>query len=121
VAHWAGRFGEKRVFEWWTNRWKAMAYAIRNYANAMASGELSHDGSAGLARHIGNACRRLLLLRDEEGKQLWVMQKERPDSPHKIDAAMAGCLSWEARCDALASGVGTVETSVYEERGLLAV
>jgi hypothetical protein len=27
----------------------------------------------------------------------WVIEKERPDSPHRIDAAMAGCPSWEAR------------------------
>jgi hypothetical protein len=47
----------------------------------------------------------VLTLRDEEDKPLWVIQKERPDSPHKIDAAMAACLSWEARCDALASGI----------------
>jgi len=34
-----------------------------------------------------------------------VIYKERPDSPFKIDAAMAGILSWEARCDAIAAGV----------------
>ncbi len=121
VAKWAGQYGEKRVFEWWTNRWKPMAYAIRSYANAMASGELSHDGLAGFARHIGNACRRMLNMRDDQGIQLWVMQKERPDSPHKIDAAMAGCLSWEARCDALAAGIGEKRVSVYESRGLMVV
>ena len=49
------------------------------------------------------------------------MQKERSDSPHKIDAAMAACLAWEARCDALASGVGKRKRSVYEDRGLVAV
>lgn len=117
VAKWAGQYGEKRIFEWWTNRLKPMAYAIKGYANAMTSGELTHDGNPHFARHIGNACRRVLTLRDENGTPLWTMYKERPDSPHKIDAAMAGCLSWEARCDALASGVGG--SSVYEERGLL--
>jgi len=117
IASWAGEYGGDRVMEWWTNRMKAMAYALRSFSNAIQSGELTHDGSAGLTRHIGNACRRTLTLRDEDDKPLWVIQKERPDSPHKIDAAMAGCLSWEARCDALASGVG--ESSVYDTRGIL--
>ena len=119
VAKWAGQYGEKRVLNWWTNRYKPMAYAIKAYANAMTAGELTHDGSTAFQRHIGNACRRPLAMRDETGAPLWVMQKERPDSPHKIDAAMAGCLSWEARCDALTAGAGTAEASVYETKDLL--
>lgn len=118
VASWAGMYGEKRVLAWWTNRKKQMAYAIRSFCNGIASGEVTHDGSAGLARHIGNACRHLLLMRDEQEQQLWIMYKERPDSPHKIDAAMAAALSWEARCDALTAGVRTSRRSVYEDRGL---
>lgn len=117
VAQWAGQYGEKRVMEWWTNRQKPMAYAIRAFVGAIAAGELSHDGNPHLMRHIGNACRRVLNIRDEEGQPLWTMYKERSDSPHKIDAAMAAVLSWEARNDALAAGVGS--GSVYEERGIL--
>lgn len=119
VAKWSGQYGEERVLAWWTNRFKAMSYAIRSYANAMASGELTHDGSVGLTRHVGNACRRNLLIRDDEGVPLWVMQKERSDSPFKIDAAMAGCLSWEARCDALATGIATNSRSKYEDEDML--
>lgn len=119
IARWAGEYGEQRVLEWWTNRQKPMAYAIKSFVNAIAGGELSHDGNPHLARHIGNACRRMLNIRDEEGKALWTIYKERPDSPHKIDAAMAAILSWEARNDALAAGVG--ERSVYEERGILVI
>jgi phage terminase large subunit-like protein len=118
VAKWAGQYGEKRVLNWWTNRPKAMAYAIRSFHNAIASGDISHDGSPHLARHIGNAVRRILPMRDETGQQLWTIYKERPDSPHKIDAAMAAILSWEARNDALAAGVGEKRQSVYETRGL---
>src|SRR5574343_55545 len=117
VAKWAGQYGDKRVLEWWTNRVRPMAYAVKSYANAIASGELTHDGNPHFARHIGNACRRMLTLRDETGAPLWTIYKERPDSPHKIDLAMAGTLSWEARNDALASGVGG--PSVYEEREML--
>jgi len=118
VARWAGMYGDTRVLEWWTNRSKQMAYALRSYHGAIQTGELSHDGSKAFARHIGNAVRKTLNLRDEQGTPLWVIYKERPDSPHKIDLAMAGCLSWEARCDALAAGVGQRKRSVYEDRGL---
>jgi phage terminase large subunit-like protein len=119
VAEWAGKYGEKRVVEWWTNRQKQMAYAIKSFVTAITSGELLHDGSPHLARHIGNAVRRILKIRDEEGHPLWTIYKERSDSPLKIDAAMAAILSWEARGDALTAGVGIKRTSVYESRGLV--
>jgi len=120
VSEWAGKYGEKRVVEWWTNRPKQMAYAIKAFDTAITSGELLHDGSPHLARHIGNAVRRILKLRDEEGKPLWTIYKERTDSPHKIDAAMAAILSWEAHGDALAAGIGVKQASVYETRGMVA-
>jgi len=118
VADWAGRYGDKRVIEWWTNRPKQMAYAIKQFNTAIMSGELLHDGSPHYRRHVGNAVRKYLRLRDEDGQPLWTIYKERSDSPHKIDAAMAGILSWEARNDALTAGVGQVQRSVYEERGI---
>lgn len=119
VAEWAGKYGDQRVIEWWTNRPKAMAYAIRSFNNAINAGDLLHDGNHHLTRHIGNAVRYILRLRDEEGVPMWWLTKERPDSPHKIDAAMAAVLSWEARGDAIAEGVGKPKPSVYESRGLV--
>jgi phage terminase large subunit-like protein len=121
VAAWAGQYGDQRVVEWWTNRPKPTAYAIKQFDTAIAAGDLLHDGSADHRRHVGNAVRKYLNIRDEEGQPLWTIYKERPDSPHKIDAAMASILSWEARCDAIAAGVGLVKRSVYEERGLVTV
>ena len=118
VADWAGRYGDERVLEWWTNRIKAMAYAIKSFNNAVKSGELSHDGNPHLTRHIGNACRRKVPLHDDQGVQMWTIYKEQPESPHKIDGAMAAILSWEARCDALAAGAGKSQRSIYEDRGL---
>jgi len=118
VAEWAGRYGETRVVEWWTSRRKAMAYAIRGFHTAIQSNELTHDGSPHLARHVGNACRRQISLHDDQGIPMWTIYKEQPESPHKIDAAMAAILSWEARNDALAAGVGQPRESVYEARGL---
>lgn len=128
VAGWAGQYKERGadpkeapVLEWWTNRWKPMAYAVRSYHSAMAAGDVCHDGDPALRRHLGNAVRSYLVQKDEDGKPLWVIYKERPDSPHKIDAAMAGTLSWEARTDARTAGVGLAAESVYRARGVLVV
>lgn len=104
IAAWRGEFGEERVIEWWTNRRRQMATALEGFTTAILDGSLSHDGDKDTARHIGNARRKDLAERDEQGKPLWLIQKERPDSPHKIDLAMAAVLSWEARTDAIAAG-----------------
>lgn len=105
LATWAGRYGEDRVMEWWTNRRKQMSYALENFSTAIAEKSLSHSGDANLMKHIANAHRHDLPQRDEAGKPLWLIRKERSDSPHKIDLAMAAVLSWEARTDAITSGV----------------
>jgi phage terminase large subunit-like protein len=107
ISKWAGtEWGKDRVLEWWTNRRKPMTYALNAFDTAIREGRISHDGDSRYTRHIGNARRKDLPgERDEQGKALWLIQKERPDSPHKIDLAMAGTLSWEARMDAIAAGV----------------
>lgn len=104
VAAWRGRYGEKVVEEWWTHRDRQMAFALRAYRAAMASGDLSHDGDEAFARHIAQAVKRKARAKDDDGKPMWTIQKDRHDSPRKIDLAMAGCLSWEARRDAIAAG-----------------
>lgn len=104
VSRWAGRWGEKRVVEWWTNRTRQMAYALRAFAAAVKAGDLSHDGDGTVARHVGNARREMTRIRDDEGRQMWTIRKPHPRSPRKIDAAMAAVLSWQARLDATAKG-----------------
>lgn len=121
VATWAGKYGKERVVEWWTNRQRAMSYAVRGFANAIKDGSLSHVGDPRVRRHVGNAHRRMLHQLDDQGQPLWVIQKERKDSPLKIDAAMASILSWVARCDAIALGLGQSKVSVYETRGALLI
>lgn len=106
VAKWAGDYGTKRVFEWWTNRRRPMAYALRSLVAAIATGEVLHDGNAQLEEHIGNARQQPTGLYDEQEKPLWLLRKERPESPKKIDAAVAATLAWEARNDAIAAGEG---------------
>ena len=104
TAKWAGEYGDDKVIEWWTNRRKQMSYALEGFDTAITTGGLSHDGDETLKRHLGNSHRHDLPQRDEEGKPLWLIRKERHDSPHKIDLAMAAVLSWEARTDAIAAG-----------------
>lgn len=115
LAQWQGDFGDDVVVEWWTNRRKQMAYALELYETAIREGSLRHDGNTALVRHVGNAHRDELLQRNEEGRRLWLIRKERPDSPYKIDLAMAAVLSWEARNDAIAAGA-TGGQSFWEAR-----
>lgn len=105
LSLWVGLFGKERVMQWFTNSRNRMASALENYETAIKEGKLSHDGDPRLARHLANARRKNLDgFRSEEGRPLWLIQKERPDSLKKIDAAMAAVLSWEARIDAIAAG-----------------
>jgi phage terminase large subunit-like protein len=99
VKIWTARWGD-RIFTWETHRNRPMATAVSNYASALKAGDLSHDGDEKLAEHIGNARRRNLRIQDDEGQALWVIEKERQDSPKKMDGAMAAVISWQARGDA---------------------
>jgi hypothetical protein len=105
IARVASKHGPRKATEFYTDSrgLRATAYAARSYATAQRTGELTHSGDETLAKHIGKAYRRDTRMSDEDGP-LWVIEKERRDSPFKIDAAMAGLLSWQARMDALAAG-----------------
>lgn len=105
VDEWAGKYGEERVIAWWTNRLKAVAYSLKAYVGALVARELTHDGSDVLQRHVGNAVKHKTKIRDPDTEEfMWVIRKETPKSPRKIDVAMASLLSWEARGDAIKSG-----------------
>lgn len=115
ISDWAGRYGKEKVVEWWTNRRKPMSYALEAFETGIKSSKISHDGNSLLARHIANSFRSDLRIRDEDtGKPLWLIHKERSDSPQKIDAAMAAVLSWQARMDAIKLGVK--KRSIYETK-----
>ena len=119
VSQWASRHGVGKVVEWWTNRRTQMTHALEAYQTAIRTAALSHDGHAVMARHIANAYRQDLRQLDEQGKPLYLIRKERSDSPNKIDLAMAGVLSWRAFLDAIATG--ETGKSVYEERGIITI
>jgi phage terminase large subunit-like protein len=104
VSAWAGRHGDRRVVKFYTNSIRRIGAALVAYVGAIAHGEVTHDGHGELVAHIGNAVRELSNFRDSDGDRLWTIRKERPDSPFKIDLAMAAVLSWQARTEALAAG-----------------
>lgn len=104
IATWTGLYGKERVHEWPTNQIRRMTRALIAFNTAIKDGSLTHRGDQVLSRHIGNARRRETRELDEQGQPFWLIEKERHDSPHKIDAAMAAVLSWEARNDAIAAG-----------------
>lgn len=110
VNDWAGRYGEKRVVFFFTRGHRKMADAVSGFVSAQDDGTLAHSGDERYARHIGNSHRKYLQLRDPEGQPLWVIYKQRPDSPDKIDLAVSGVLSWQARSDARKEGVGLNST-----------
>lgn len=120
IASWIGRWGKDRVVEWFTWRERAIGNAVANYAKAIASGECSNDGDPVFTAHIGHAHKRLVNARNDRGERLYTIQKEREGSQLKIDLAMAGALSWEARNDAIGAGALNVKPVVSAYAGLSA-
>jgi phage terminase large subunit-like protein len=97
-----------------------MSYALENYETAIKCGDISHNGNKDLTRHLGNAYRHDLPQKDmETGKSLWLISKERRDSPNKIDLAMASVISWEARTDAIAAGAKSSKCPYNAGRGII--
>ena len=103
LAKWAGKYGDK-VVSWPTTNYKKMAHAVAAYRVAIEGGDLSHDGDRRLVAAVGNAHKHMLNIRDDDGELMYVIQKERPDSPLKIDPAVAAVLSWQTAQDAIATG-----------------
>jgi hypothetical protein len=124
IAGWAGQYGTDKVLETPTYRRRWMAEVIRSWHGAMVTGDLSHCAASDplcalFSWHVGNAVREPTGYRDDSGP-LWIVAKEAPGSPAKIDSVPAAVLSWEARRDAITAGVlhTAPTTSVYETRGI---
>lgn len=120
LARWKGKYGDKRVLPFETSRLVQTVKMVQAFAQAIISGEISHDGNAHVARHIGHAQRRYVqTMADETGQLLWYITKDRPNSDRKIDFGIASMLSWEARRDAIALGVKPEDSEIYKGRSLL--
>lgn len=105
VEKWSNRWGPKRIQVWHTYRPRQIAWAVRDYTTAIGSGDVTHDGNETFVRHVKNARRRMLTVKDDKERLMHTLSKDAVESPRKIDAAMAAVLSWKARSDALELGV----------------
>jgi hypothetical protein len=116
VNAWEAKYAEKLVptldgkrltvtrdhpFEWWMTGGRSglIERAIEQLEGAIRNGDMTHDGSYALTRHVLSARRKY-----RAGKL--AIGKEHDYSPNKIDAAVAAVLAWQARLDAIAAGVG---------------
>lgn len=119
IAAWEADFGARlqvkssrdHPVEWWMTggRARATVQALEQFSGAVLEGELTHDGSSTLTRHVLNARRRM----SRSGVQI---AKEHPDSANKIDAAVAAVLAWQARLDCVAAGVNKPQLQAYVPR-----
>lgn len=109
VAAWEAKYGPKlkvhasgkqHPIEWWMTGQRATktVQALASFKDAVVDREITYDGGAYLTRHILNARMRP----SRSGVQI---AKAHPDSPDKIDAAVAAVLAHEARLDAIAARV----------------
>lgn len=101
MERWQGRWGEMRVLPFEMYRPRQTGQAVAHFSDAIGSGELSHDDNPTFSRHVKAAIRWPITVKDDEGRELHVIGKDRRGSPHKIDAAAAAVISWEARSEAV--------------------
>lgn len=87
IQAWTERYGEV-VVEFPTASRQRMAPACDRFRADVLEGVLSHDGSAVLARHIGHAVAKVTPYGT-------VITKSHPDSPRRIDAAVAAVVAYE--------------------------
>lgn len=113
VATWEAKHGRRlkvkstlqHPVEWWMTGGRAnlIVRALEKFRSSVVDGELTHDGTSVLTRHVLNARRR-------ESRSGIQIAKEHPESPRKIDAAVAAVLAWQCRVDAVAKGLGKKKT-----------
>jgi len=96
IGEWALAHGDERVFEWATNRIKAMYEEIKRFEIDLAQGRIKHDGCPIAAIHIANA------RKAAKANQQYVLIK--PTDHQKIDAAMGRILAHTAASDARGDG-----------------
>lgn len=109
VSRWAGLYNHGDVtaaivVKWPVQFHKKTSIAIKSYATAIQNGEVLHGDDPLARRHLANAYRLPQNFTDDDGSPLWLIMKESPKSPNRIDDAYAKMLSWQARNDAVARG-----------------
>lgn len=116
LGQWAAKYPDI-VEEWWTTRRTPMAYACKDYVEGLRAGEVTFADDNQRAwgspvqnetkieafiRHLGNAGKQPVNLFDDDGNQMWILEKIHQE--RKFDAAMAAILSRQAYIAALKKG-----------------
>lgn len=87
IDQWRATYGEPPVVDFPTNKITLMSDAWAEFLAAVMEGDLSHDADPRLARHLENAVEK----RTRAGVYI---SKHHPDSPRKIDAAIAAIVAY---------------------------
>jgi hypothetical protein len=108
IGTWEATYGSRlkvkatrdHPMQWWMTGGSATktVAALARFYDAVADKEITFDGASVLTRHLRNARRRV----SRSGIQI---AKASPESPQKIDAAVAAVLAFTARMDAVAAGI----------------
>jgi len=104
ITRWAELYGEDRVLAFNTFVRKRMAAAVSAFYQAASSGNLSHDGDAGLTRHIQSATLK------ETAQGAYITKP--PNSPMKIDAAIASVIAYNRAFWHATNDTGPVQAGV---------
>lgn len=96
IGDWALKYGDNHVFEWPTNRIKAMYAEIKRFEIDLSTKRITHDGCPITAIQMANARKAA-----KPGQQ-YVLIK--PADHQKIDAVMARILAHTAASDAREGG-----------------
>lgn len=82
------------VVEYQTNRRSQMAPACSRFWSMVVDGQLSHDGDQRLAKHVSNTV-------TKETHDGLLITKEHPDSPRRIDLAVAAVVAVDRAAQAV--------------------
>lgn len=108
VAEWEAAFGkqlrvkasrDEPIAAWPRGKDTRVAEHVEKMRLALVNEEMTWDGSSALMRHMLNARRR------ETRRGGYLLYKQFPDSPDKIDAAYAAVMAYKACIDVISRGV----------------
>jgi hypothetical protein len=117
IARWSAKHGPKLKVKrtandpirWKTNQHTLWAETLKSFHDAIVQGKVTFDGSSVLTRHFLNARRR-------PTRSGMTISKEHPDSPNKVDGAVAATYAWAAYLDAVAAGLKTQRRKAVPKR-----
>lgn len=112
VANWEAKYHRRLrvrasrsepIAAWPRGKDSRVSEMVELLRQAIVAGEISMSQSSALLRHFMNARRRAT-------RSGYLLYKEFPESPDKIDATYASMLAYKACLDAIAAGIGSRRT-----------